>query len=87
VVAQNSAPVAHNGLALTPRPVPATPASVTRIAPELNQALPRLLKSDKNPNWDDKLNRVLQEIAWDAVVNEPLSGVSDNKGKQKGQEP
>ncbi|HKI37899.1 MAG TPA: hypothetical protein VKA46_38955 [Gemmataceae bacterium] len=45
------------------------------------------MKSDKNPNWDDKLNRVLQEIAWDAVVNEPLSGVSDNKGKQKGQEP
>ena len=37
--------------------------------------LPALLKRAKNPNWDEKLNRLLQELAWDAVVKEPLSGV------------
>jgi len=33
--------------------------------------LPRL----KNQKWDDELNRLLQELAWDAVTHHPLSGV------------
>jgi hypothetical protein len=37
--------------------------------------IPMLLKKAKNPAWDEKLNRMLQELAWDAVSKEPLSGV------------
>ena len=29
----------------------------------------------KNPAWDEKLNRLLQELAWDAVTKHPMSGV------------
>jgi hypothetical protein len=29
----------------------------------------------KKPPFDDKLNRLLQELAWDAVTHHPLSGV------------
>jgi hypothetical protein len=29
----------------------------------------------KNPAWDEKLNRLLQDLAWEAVTNEPMSGV------------
>lgn len=29
----------------------------------------------KNPAWDDKLNRLLQELAWEAVTKHPMSGV------------
>jgi hypothetical protein len=29
----------------------------------------------KNPAWDDKLNRLLQELAWEAVCKHPMSGV------------
>ncbi len=35
--------------------------------------IPSILK--KNPSWDEKLNRLLQELAWDTVTKEPLSGV------------
>jgi pimeloyl-ACP methyl ester carboxylesterase len=38
--------------------------------------LPAVLAKSKNPRWDGKLNRVLQEIAWEAVTQHPLSGVS-----------
>jgi hypothetical protein len=37
--------------------------------------LPAVLTRAKNPDWDEKLNRLLQEIAWDAVRQHPLSGV------------
>jgi len=37
--------------------------------------LPAVLGNAKNPAWDDKLNRLLQELAWDAVTHHPLSGV------------
>src|SRR5262249_44469254 len=37
--------------------------------------VPEVLTKAKNPNWDEKLNRLLQELAWDAVVQHPLSGV------------
>jgi hypothetical protein len=42
--------------------------------------LPAVLAKAKNPDWDEKLNRLLQELAWDAVMQHPLSGVkADNK--------
>ena len=37
--------------------------------------LPSDLAKAHNPNWDAKLNRLLQELAWDAVIRHPLSGV------------
>lgn len=33
-----------------------------------------LLKANK-PEWDARLNRLLQELAWDAVTHHPMSGV------------
>jgi hypothetical protein len=30
---------------------------------------------ENNPAWDAKMNRVLQEVAWEAVVEHPLSGL------------
>jgi hypothetical protein len=39
--------------------------------------LPSILK--KKAAWDDKLNRVLQEVAWEAVTGHPLSGVKEEK--------
>jgi len=42
--------------------------------------LPEVLAREKNPNWDDKLNRLLQELAWDAVTHHPLSGVETATG-------
>jgi hypothetical protein len=37
--------------------------------------VPVVLKNAKNPDWNDKLNTLLQELAWDAVTGHPLSGV------------
>ena len=37
--------------------------------------LPRILTDAKNPGWDAKLNRLLQELAWEAVTHHPLSGI------------
>jgi hypothetical protein len=37
--------------------------------------LPRPAILARNPAWDDKLNRLLQELAWDAVIQHPMSGV------------
>lgn len=37
--------------------------------------LPRPAVLSKNPAWDDKLNRLLQELAWEAVTAHPMSGV------------
>ena len=38
--------------------------------------LPAILATAGKPNWDEKLNRLLQDIAWDAVTHHPLSGVT-----------
>ena len=35
--------------------------------------LPKILAG--NPEWDAKLNLLLQELAWDAVKQHPLSGI------------
>ena len=37
--------------------------------------LPLPTALSKNPAWDEKLNRLLQELAWDAVTKHPMSGV------------
>lgn len=37
--------------------------------------VPAVMTRTGNPAWDEKLNKVLQEIAWDAVIHHPLSGV------------
>lgn len=43
--------------------------------------VPAALKGAKNPAWDDKLNAVLQEVAWEAVTAHPLSGVTADAKK------
>ena len=35
--------------------------------------VPSILAS--NPDWDEELNHLLQQLAWDAVTHHPLSGV------------
>jgi lysophospholipase L1-like esterase len=37
--------------------------------------LPRPTILTRNDAWDDKLNRLLQELAWEAVKEHPMSGV------------
>ncbi|HEY0256820.1 MAG TPA: hypothetical protein VGC39_05200 [Candidatus Methylacidiphilales bacterium] len=37
--------------------------------------IPDCMAQAKNPKWDDSLNRLLQQIAWEAVTHEPLSGL------------
>ena len=37
--------------------------------------VPNVLKQAKLGDNEEKLNRLLQELAWDAVVHHPLSGV------------
>ncbi|MCX6908607.1 MAG: hypothetical protein NTY01_11260 [Verrucomicrobia bacterium] len=41
--------------------------------------LPTILA--KNPAWDDKLNRLLQELAWETVCRHPMSGVGAKGGQ------
>ncbi len=36
--------------------------------------MPDVLAKANNPKWDEALNRSLQEIAWNAVTSNPLSG-------------
>jgi hypothetical protein len=50
-------------------------ASIYRRSP-VGLPVPAVLANAKNPNWDEKLARVLQEIAWEAVTQHPLSGVT-----------
>jgi acetyl esterase len=41
---------------------------------------PSALKQADNPAWEGKLDRLLQELAWDAVIKEPMSGVKAGDG-------
>jgi hypothetical protein len=40
--------------------------------------MPSILKNPNRPQWDDKMNRKLQELAWDLVTKYPPSGVAAN---------
>jgi hypothetical protein len=44
--------------------------------------MPSLLKKARKEAWDDKLNRALQELAWETVTGYPYSGVEAEKGKR-----
>lgn len=44
--------------------------------------LPKILAG--NPKWDAKLNLLLQELAWDAVKEHPLSGIRLNGDQDNG---
>jgi hypothetical protein len=37
--------------------------------------VPGILKNANHPEWNADLNRLLQEVAWEAVTHHPLSGV------------
>ena len=50
-------------------------ASIYRRTP-VGLPLPAVLANAKRPNWGDQLNEVLQQVAWDAVTQHPLSGVT-----------
>jgi hypothetical protein len=38
--------------------------------------MPGLLKRAKREAWDEKLNRSLQELAWETAANCPYSGIT-----------
>jgi 6-phosphogluconolactonase len=54
-------------------------ASIYKRSP-VGLPMPTILAAAKNPKWDDKLNRLLQEIAWEAVTMHPQSGVTKAGG-------
>jgi hypothetical protein len=37
--------------------------------------LPEIMASAKKPAWGKETNLILQEVAWEAVTQHPLSGV------------
>jgi hypothetical protein len=45
--------------------------------------MPTLLKNAKKEAWNDKMNRALEEIAWDTVTNYSYSGVAAPLAKEK----
>jgi CubicO group peptidase (beta-lactamase class C family) len=45
--------------------------------------LPSVLRKARNPAWGDDLNRLLQQVAWEAVTHHPLSGVKQRTGKRE----
>jgi hypothetical protein len=49
----------------------------------LGLPVPEVLAKANNPKWDSKLNRLLQELAWDAVTQHPLSGVKPTALKKR----
>ena len=53
-------------------------AVIYRTSP-VGLPLPAVLAKANNTAWDEKLNRLLQELAWDAVTHHPLTGVKQAK--------
>ncbi|MBN2685368.1 MAG: hypothetical protein JXR40_08825 [Pontiellaceae bacterium] len=37
--------------------------------------MPSILKNADHPEWNEEMNKALQELAWKTVINYPLSGV------------
>jgi len=50
-------------------------AVIYRRSPASLPVPPTFVKA-KKPEWDEKLNRLLQDLAWEAVTHHPLSGVT-----------
>ena len=48
----------------------------------IGMPMPNVLTEAHNPKWDSKLNRLLQELAWDAVTHNPYSGVPNQPAAQ-----
>jgi hypothetical protein len=42
--------------------------------------VPAVLANAKNATYDPALTKVLQQLAWQAVTEHPLSGVKDSPG-------
>jgi hypothetical protein len=38
--------------------------------------VPSILKNAQRPQWDEKMNHKLQELAWNLVTSYPASGVT-----------
>lgn len=58
-------------------------AVVYRRSP-IGLPIPDCMAHDKNPKWNDaKLNSLLQQIAWDAVTHNPLSGLPQSEAAAK----
>ena len=55
-------------------------AVIYRTSP-VGLPLPSLLQKARNPDWNDKFNRTLQEIAWETATSYPYSGVTAVKVK------
>jgi hypothetical protein len=55
-------------------------AAIYRRSP-VGLPVPKFLADAKRPEWDAKFNTMLQEIAWEAVTNEPLAGVKKGSAK------
>ena len=45
--------------------------------------IPAILKRANNPKWDENFNKALQQLAWNTVINYPLSGVKAAGNKKK----
>ena len=45
---------------------------------------PAIMAEAERPAWSDKTARVLQEVAWKAVTQFPLSGVREQRTTDKG---
>src|SRR3989442_12894314 len=74
-----------NTFAIAPPPLQALAAYchyavIYRRSP-VGLPMPDVLKKAKNPAWDDDLNRILQEVAWEAVTSHSLSGVKKPAAK------
>ena len=50
-------------------------ATITAVQAELKATRDAARALAGNPNWDAALNRVLQQLAWDAATQHPMSGV------------
>ena len=46
--------------------------------------IPDCMAQANNPKWDDKLNRLLQQIAWDAVTHHSLTGLPQSISAPQG---
>ena len=45
------------------------------IQKKIHNEIDSVIGKDRMPAWDDKLNHLLQELAWDAVTKHAMSGV------------